>query len=249
MKYFSMLYRFYDKYNGADFLGFYNFYKKAVSDFGEIIPEIVLDVGCGTGELSKKLSKDYQVIGVDLSPEMLSVASSKCKGKVLLLNQDMRDLELYGTIQGCVSFCDCFNYMESIEDLEKSISKISLFTEGGGLFVFDASTKHRFENILDKNAFVNEDEDGVLIHRGNYSKKNKCLTMNVTVFEKSEKKDLYKKHEEQQKEYYYSDKQFIDIAERNGFELCGVFGDLKFSKATETDEKHYYVFRRKKWEL
>ena len=99
---------------------------------------------------------------------------------------------------------------------------------------------------MDKKAFVNESEDGMLIHQAKYSKKNKCLLMNITVFQREGK--CYKKYNEEQKEYYYSDKQFVDIAQKNGFELCGIFGDMNFSAPSSTDEKHYYVFRRLKWE-
>jgi len=244
---FKILYKFYDLYNGADFKGFYKFFNTAIEKFGNGEPEIVLDLGCGTGELSKLLSKKYQTIGVDLSSDMLSLAISKCNGKVLLLNQDMRELELYGTIQGCVSFCDCFNYMETEDDLMKAFSKVGLFMESGGLLVFDASTKYRFEKVLNGNAFVNENENGMLIHQSKYSKKDKCLNITVTIFEENGKN--YKKYVENQKEYYYSEKQFIECAKYAGFELCGVFSDMKFSEPTETDIKHYYIFRRLKWEI
>ncbi len=247
MEDFKVLYKFYDLYNGADFKSFYKFFCAAIEKYGNGEPEIVLDLGCGTGELSKMLSKKYQTIGVDISPDMLSMAASKCGLKVLLLNQDMRNFELYGTIQGCVSFCDCFNYMETEDDLRKAFSRVGLFMESGGLFVFDASTKYRFENVLDGNAFVNENENGMLIHQSKYSKKDKRLNITVTIFEENGKQ--YKKYIENQKEYYYSDKQFIECAKDAGFELCGIFGDMKFSEPTKKDIKHYYVFRRMKWEI
>jgi len=53
------------------------FIKNILLDYG-IKSGIVLDLACGTGSLSYLLAKQgYEVIGVDSSPEMLSVAYSK----------------------------------------------------------------------------------------------------------------------------------------------------------------------------
>ena len=65
---------------------------------------IVADLGCGTGELTLRLAAaGYDMIGVDLSPEMLSVLREKAwetgQEGLLLLCQDIAELDLYGT--GC----------------------------------------------------------------------------------------------------------------------------------------------------
>lgn len=61
------------------------------------------DAGCGTGVLTCLLTeKGYDMIGADVSPEMLSLASARAQreGKrILFLLQDLRSFELYGTVK------------------------------------------------------------------------------------------------------------------------------------------------------
>lgn len=69
---------------------------------------IVADLGCGTGELTLRLAEaGYDMIGVDLSSEMLCVVREKAaEAKIenlLLLNQDITQLDLFGTVRGVVS--------------------------------------------------------------------------------------------------------------------------------------------------
>ena len=70
---------------------------------------ILADLGCGTGELTLMLTQaGYDMIGIDQSEEMLCVVRDKAEqlglsGKLLLLQQDLLKLDLYGTIRGAVS--------------------------------------------------------------------------------------------------------------------------------------------------
>jgi len=77
--------------------------------------DIVLDLGCGTGTLTELLAKKgYDMIGVDLSYEMLARAMEKREQSglpILYLQQDMREFELYGTVKAVVSVCDSLNYL------------------------------------------------------------------------------------------------------------------------------------------
>ena len=82
---------------------------------------LVLDLGCGTGSMTELLAeKGYDMIGVDLSADMLEIAMDKRSRKgldILYLQQDMREFELYGTVRAIVCICDSINYLESEEDL------------------------------------------------------------------------------------------------------------------------------------
>ena len=90
---------------------------------------------CGTGELTLMLTQaGYDMIGIDQSEEMLCVVRDKAEqlglsGKLLLLQQDLLKLDLYGTIRGAVSTFDTFNH---IPDLDTAIANAAFFMEEGG---------------------------------------------------------------------------------------------------------------------
>ncbi|MBR5116668.1 MAG: class I SAM-dependent methyltransferase, partial [Lachnospiraceae bacterium] len=75
---------------------------------------LILDLGCGTGTLTELLAEaGYDMIGVDLSAEMLDVANAKkveSGHDILYLCQDMRAFELYGTVRAVICVCDSINY-------------------------------------------------------------------------------------------------------------------------------------------
>ena len=59
---------------------------------------IVADLGCGTGQMTRRLAAaGYDMIGIDSSPEMLSVALSResLSSGILYLQQDLLSFELY----------------------------------------------------------------------------------------------------------------------------------------------------------
>ena len=68
---------------------------------------VICDLGCGTGNMTIPLAKmGYDMIGIDLSEQMLAIASEKTIEEdlnILYLNQDMREFELYGTVRAVIS--------------------------------------------------------------------------------------------------------------------------------------------------
>jgi len=121
---------------------------------------IVLDMACGTGNITLPLAKmGYDMIGVDISTDMLAQAQAKATGEqVLFLAQDMRKLDLYGTVDAVICTCDGLNYLLDEAELGAVFKKLRMFLNQGGIFIFDMNTEYKFKEKLGGNCFVGETE-------------------------------------------------------------------------------------------
>ncbi len=124
---------------------------------------ILLELGCGTGNVSVRMqSLGYDVIATDISGEMLSVALAKPHDGVQYLCQDMRALDMYGTVDAAICTLDGINHLDGEEDMLSCFKSASLFLEDGGVFLFDVNTLKKHREVLGDNTFV-YDTDGVYL--------------------------------------------------------------------------------------
>lgn len=83
----------------------------------------ILDVGCGTGVfLEKALTAGFEAIGLDASPEMVSIASRRVGTERVRLErmQDLRERDVYDAI---VSLSWSFNYVNSFSEAENLLDR------------------------------------------------------------------------------------------------------------------------------
>ena len=113
---------------------------------------LVLDLGCGTGTLTEILyRRGYDMIGVDLSEDMLNQALEKREksgSEILYLQQDMRELDLYSTVGTVLSVCDVLNYILEEEELLQVFSLVHNYLFPGGVFLLDFNTVYKYREIL-----------------------------------------------------------------------------------------------------
>ena len=119
---------------------------------------IVLDMACGTGNITMPLARlGYDMIAIDISTDMLAQAQSKInKESILFLHQDMRQLDLYGTVDAVVCACDGFNYILDEKELAAIFKRVKMFLSPGGVFVFDMNTAYKFQTLLGNKIFSAE---------------------------------------------------------------------------------------------
>ncbi|MDE5582332.1 MAG: class I SAM-dependent methyltransferase [Ruminococcus sp.] len=228
-------------------------YKKRAEYFHEIIKKynmtennILLDLACGTGSISMEMSEiGYDVIGVDYSPEMLGIAMEKKAVNNLniqYLCQDMRDIDMFGTIGITLCVLDSINHLADADDVERVFRGISLFSEYNGLFIFDVNTVYKHRKILADNTFTYETDNIYCIWENSLDKSTDEVKMNLEFFELAEN-GLYMRSSDSFSEKAYSEETIENLLEKTGFELVAKYGDDTFEKPTETTQRIIYVAR------
>ena len=251
MQQYSSLAEFYDSLNfGCDYDRLADFLSNVIKENERGNTSLVLDLACGTGKLTFKLrERGYDMTGVDMSEDMLASAHKYAYengiNDVLLLCQDMRDFELYGTVDACVCTLDSVNYLTKGEDVKKCFSLVHNYLIPEGVFVFDINTPYRFCEIYAKNDFILENDEALLAWQNSYNEKTGICKFYLSIFKECDD-GRYERYDETQTEKCYSRRKIEALLRETGFELIAVYGDLDKKQAENTDEKWYFVARCKK---
>jgi len=113
----------------------------------------ILELACGTGNLTIPLTKkNYDIAGIDISEEMLSVAREKAEKEgveLVLLQQDIAELDFDVPNLDCIlCACDGFNYLTYDDELESVFEKSYELLKNDGIFIFDISSYYKLSTIL-----------------------------------------------------------------------------------------------------
>lgn len=203
----------------------------------------VVDLACGTGEITWRLRRQgYETIGVDMSQEMLEIASQKCSSHVLLLQQDMRELELQVPVEGVVCLCDGMNYMISEEDLKKVFDRVASSLVEGGIFIFDMKTEYFYREILGDCTLADNRENASYIWDNAYDREKGINTYLLTVYELvDDDRDLFQRTDELHRQRAYPLKQVGEMLEARGFDLVGIYEALTEQAPDEESQRVYFV--------
>ena len=210
----------------------------------------ILDLACGTGSLTRELTlRGYEMIGVDLSPDMLAEAAEKNRGvgeiEPIFLCQSMDRLDLYGTIDACVCCLDSVNYVTDPKKLRRAFERVHLFLMPGGLFLFDINTPEKLTG-LDGQVFLDETEDTYCVWRAEYSKRRRVCSYFMDLFRLDEETGLWERGEELHEEYAYTPEELTEYLRQAGFTDIRQYGNLKMRKPLPGEERIFFTARKDK---
>ena len=211
---------------------------------------LVLELGCGTGNMTEALKhRGYDMIGVDNSEEMLSVALEKNMETgdsylppALYLCQDMRSLELYGTVRAIVSVCDSMNYILEPEDLLQVFRLVNNYLDPDGVFIFDLNTRYKYENILGEQTIGETRDDHCFIWDNYYDKDSRLNEYVLNLFIQGDD-GRYDRYEEIHYQKAYDLEEIRSLIEQAGLRWEGAYDAFTMNPVREDSERIYIIAR------
>ena len=205
-------------------------------------PKTVVDLACGTGNVSEEFARrGYEVVGVDLSADMIEVARKKVGG-VDYFVQDMARLNLGRRFDLAVSLFDSLNYITDVGALSDAIERVAEHVVDGGIFIFDINTIYALSHHFFDQANLSSDRYPKYIWSSSYDHSTRICRVDMTfeVLERGEPVQFKEVHLQRG----HSPDELDRMLSSAGFEIVEVLHAYKFRKPTRRSDRVFYVARR-----
>ena len=184
---------------------------------------LILDIGCGTGNIT----------------ELLSAAGYESGQDILYLLQDMREFELYGTVAAAVSICDSMNYILEYDELVTVFKLVNNYLDPEGIFIFDLNTIYKYENMGDTVIAENR-EEGSFIWENSYFSNSKLNQYDLTIFAKDDD-NRYSKYEETHVQRGYTLDEIKSALTDAGLEFITSYSAFTKEPVTGNEDRIYII--------
>jgi SAM-dependent methyltransferase len=186
----------------------------------------ILELACGTGNLTIPLAlAGYEMVGLDLSPEMLAVAGEKAAEAGLAIEfvcQDMRTPYEGEGVDAVICFYGGLNFLDSQESLRAGMAAAYGALRPGGLFAFEQFGAGKMRAIFNGTRAADMGEFYVVTD--SRTDETGQVTHNVTFFLREED-GRYRREEERHCLRIHPAEEVKSLLEEGGFSLLSV-GEL-----------------------
>jgi ubiquinone/menaquinone biosynthesis C-methylase UbiE len=223
-----------------------DFYQKILEREG-LKPRTCVDLACGTGSVSVLLAqKGMEVIGVDMSEDMLTVAYDKVcdmERPPRFVCQKLQELKLPRGVDLAVCALDSLDYVTDPADCQEAVRRVYKALNPGGIFIFDVNTPEKLR-AMDGQVWLDEDDDVYCIWRGEFDRETNICSYGMDLFQRQG--DVWLRSFEEHKEYSYSREQLTAYLRDAGFTHIEVYADRIFEAPREGEQRIYFKARKGK---
>lgn len=211
----------------------------------------IVDLGCGTGEITIRLAKQYQeVYGVDRSTAMLTIAQQKAFEKnvshIIWIEQDIRKLSGFANIDLFISYCDVINYIVDVKDLQKLFQNIYHRLAEGGLFLFDVHSLEYVKHSLVDHTFTYKDEHVAYIWDCIAGEEEGEMYHDMTFFYRNDYTSTYERFDELHHQRTYDIATYEYLLKRANFKKIEFYSDFSIENSfSETNSERIFIVAEK----
>ena len=232
--------------NDVDYEATVAFYQEILKREG-LRPRTAVDLACGTGSVTEILARQgLEVIGVDMSEEMLTVAMEK----VMDMEQPPRficwklqELYLPRGVDLAVCALDSLDYITDPADCMEAIRRVYKCLNPGGIFIFDVNTPEKLR-AMDGQVFLDEDDDVYCVWRGEFDEETNICSYGMDLFQRTG--EMWERSFEEHREYAYSETQLREYLKAAGFTHIRVYADRLFENPRPGEQRIYIKARKGK---
>ena len=230
--------------NDVDYEATVEFYMQILAREG-VKPRTVVDLACGTGSVTEILArKGYDVLGVDMSEDMLTVAAMKLMEQGFMPRfscQLLQELRLPKAVDMAVCALDSLDYILNPDDCKEAIRRAYKALNPGGIFIFDVNTPEKLR-AMDGQVFLDEDDDVYCVWRGEFDRETNICSYGMDLFQREG--DTWRRSFEEHREYAYSREQLEGFLKDAGFTNIEVYADRLFEEPREGEQRIYFKARK-----
>ncbi|WP_233185657.1 bifunctional 2-polyprenyl-6-hydroxyphenol methylase/3-demethylubiquinol 3-O-methyltransferase UbiG [Thermotoga sp. SG1] len=212
----------------------------------------VLDVACGEGTFAVEIAKQgFEVVGIDLSPEMLKFAVERTEREnvpVVFLEMDMKNLNFQEEFDIVTCWFDSLNYLLDYDDLKKTFKGVWNALKPGGYFLFDMNTIYGlFMASQEGPVYIQQDSSNVFeVQDIEFDLEDSIATFYVTVFERKEG-NFWERFDEIHRERGYKIKEIASALREAGF-IFSFYDDLLNKSPVSDYSRRLWCVARKEIE-
>ena len=224
-------------------------------------PARVLDLACGTGAAALAFAAaSCQVVGIDQSPAMLSIARARARDAgqdIAFVEGDIRELRikseewrndlasshssffiLHSSFDLVVCFYDSLNYLMDDGDLDLTFSGAAAALRPGGHMVFDINSQAEYATWDERDVVVYDGRDCLVYNKLSYDSDARQAEGRIVWFVRET--ELWWRGEETHTQRAWSHDEICDTLARAGLALVGLY-DVEGNETCKEAGRILYV--------
>ncbi|MGX7203984.1 class I SAM-dependent DNA methyltransferase [Enterococcus pingfangensis] len=206
----------------------------------------VLELACGTGALAVAFAEHgFEVTGLDLSEEMLTLASDRAIQAEVAINWvagDMLDLTDIGTYQAVTCFSDSLCYMQNAQQVKQVFAGVYQLLKTAGTFIFDVHSTYQIDEVFPEYSFHDQTEEFAFLWDSYPGEEEHSIEHFLTFFVKKEG-EVFERFDELHKERTYPLARYQKMLTEVGFNV-EVFADFTDEQPDETSKRWFFVCQK-----